>query len=79
MELVLTQNWAVGERQKTHFIRHFLNLKGNRRKRLTIKQTRNRSSSVVSVTESKWPDFRTYIRELLGSDADPRGCGLGSV
>ena len=29
MEIVLTQNRAVGEQKKIHFIRHFLNLKGS--------------------------------------------------
>ena len=41
MELVLTQNWAVGERQKTHFIRHFLNLKGSSSKYTAISYERD--------------------------------------
>ena len=41
MELVLTQNRAVGERQKTHFIRHFLNLKGSSSKYTAISYERD--------------------------------------
>ena len=41
MELVLTQNRAVGERQKTHFIRHFLNLKASNSKYTAISYERD--------------------------------------
>ena len=84
MELVLTQNWAVGERQKTHFIRHFLNLKGSSSKYTAISYERDildffqvekiEEITIEQIVAVNMFDVEHYLLDLKG-----KGCASATI
>ena len=84
MELVLTQNRAVGERQKTHFIRHFLNLKGSSSKYTAISYERDildffqvekiEEITLEQIVAVNMFDVEHYLLDLKG-----KGCASATI
>ena len=84
MELVLTQNRAVGERQKTHFIRHFLNLKGSSSKYTAISYERDildffqvekiEDIKLEQIVTVNMFDVEHYLLDLKG-----KGCASATI
>ena len=84
MELVLTQNRAVGERQKTHFIRHFLNLKGSSSKYTAISYERDildffqvekiEEITIEQIVAVNMFDVEHYLLDLKG-----KGCASATI
>ncbi len=84
MEIVLTQNRSIGERQNTHFIRHFLNLKASSSRYTAISYERDildffqvsqiEEIQLADIIAVNMFDVEHYLLDLKG-----KGCASATI
>ncbi|MDE5977180.1 MAG: tyrosine-type recombinase/integrase [Turicibacter sp.] len=84
MEVVLTANRGISERQKTHFIRHFLKLKGSNSKYTEISYERDildffQVKCIEDITLSQVIDVNLFDVEHYLLDLKGKGCASATI